>query len=192
LIGNDIIDLNLARQQSNWQRRGFLQKLFNSEEQEFILSAENSEFLVWLFWSMKESVYKAKQREYNLNASFNPKHFNCHLLDLGTQEARGEVVTNTGSYKTVSSFSLHNIHTCTSNTRFTRILKKGDVKLELLQKIAEENNLHLNHLEIDKDSLGIPYCTYLGAYQKIIFSLSHHGAYSSFALHQLAFKMRYK
>ena len=31
-IGNDIIDLKLAKTQSNWQRKGFLEKQFTQKE----------------------------------------------------------------------------------------------------------------------------------------------------------------
>jgi hypothetical protein len=31
VIGNDVIDLNVARLESNWQRPGFLSKIFNRE-----------------------------------------------------------------------------------------------------------------------------------------------------------------
>ena len=32
MIGNDIVDLDLARTQSNWQRKGFLDKIFTKKE----------------------------------------------------------------------------------------------------------------------------------------------------------------
>ena len=37
-IGNDIVDLNLAKTESNWQRKGFLEKQFTQKEQEEILT----------------------------------------------------------------------------------------------------------------------------------------------------------
>ena len=33
MIGNDIIDLALAKKENNWQRKGFLDKLFTPKEQ---------------------------------------------------------------------------------------------------------------------------------------------------------------
>ena len=33
MIGNDIVDLNLAKTQSNWQRKGFLERQFTKKEQ---------------------------------------------------------------------------------------------------------------------------------------------------------------
>ena len=56
MIGNDIIDLSVAKLESNWQRRGFLEKQFTEEEQQLILTASNPFVLVWKFWSMKEAA----------------------------------------------------------------------------------------------------------------------------------------
>ena len=35
MIGNDIVDLDLARKESNWKRKGFLDKIFSLQEQQF-------------------------------------------------------------------------------------------------------------------------------------------------------------
>ena len=36
MIGNDIVDLALAQKESNWKRKGFLDKIFTLQEQLFI------------------------------------------------------------------------------------------------------------------------------------------------------------
>ena len=41
MIGNDIIDLAFARKESNWQRPGFLNKIFTPDEQWLIANAKN-------------------------------------------------------------------------------------------------------------------------------------------------------
>jgi phosphopantetheinyl transferase (holo-ACP synthase) len=76
LIGNDIIDLSVAKSESDWQRRGFLEKQFTENEQQLILAASNPFVLVWKFWSMKEAAYKvyAQQNEVRF---FAPKKFDC-------------------------------------------------------------------------------------------------------------------
>ena len=56
MIGNDIIDLSLAKIESNWQRKGFLEKQFTAKEQQLILEAPNSFVMVWRLWSMKEAA----------------------------------------------------------------------------------------------------------------------------------------
>ena len=57
-IGNDVVDFQYAQQQSNWQRKGFLTKIFTSKEQDLIAESENQEKAVWQLWSQKEAVYK--------------------------------------------------------------------------------------------------------------------------------------
>ncbi len=46
MIGNDIVDLVQARFQSNWKRKGFVQKIFTQKEQELIFSSKNPENMV--------------------------------------------------------------------------------------------------------------------------------------------------
>ena len=78
MIGNDIVDLNLAKTQSNWQRKGFLEKQYTAKEQEEILSAKNPFFKVWLFWSMKEAAYKIYVQQFGIRF-FNPLKLVCSL-----------------------------------------------------------------------------------------------------------------
>ena len=62
MIGNDIVDLVQARFQSNWKRKGFVQKIFTQKEQELIFSSKNPENMVWNLWTRKESAYKIFNR----------------------------------------------------------------------------------------------------------------------------------
>ena len=75
MIGNDIIDLSLAKIESNWQRKGFLEKQFTANEQQLILAATNSFDLVWRFWSMKEAAYKVYSQQNEIRF-FAPKKLN--------------------------------------------------------------------------------------------------------------------
>ena len=70
MIGNDIIDLSLAKIESNWQRRGFLEKQFTANEQKLILAAKNSFVLVWKFWSMKEAAYEVYVQQNEIRFFF--------------------------------------------------------------------------------------------------------------------------
>jgi phosphopantetheinyl transferase (holo-ACP synthase) len=58
MIGNDIVDLHLAKKQSNWKRKGYVEKVFTVSERRFIKNAKNQEHTVWELWSRKEAVYK--------------------------------------------------------------------------------------------------------------------------------------
>ncbi|MBZ9729704.1 4'-phosphopantetheinyl transferase superfamily protein [Salegentibacter sp. JZCK2] len=182
MIGNDIIDLNLAFKQSNWQRRGFLQKIFTTDEQDFILNAENPELNVWLLWSMKESVYKAVQRKYHLEPFNNPKRFVCKQVEINSGKARGVVCFEEDACEINSILFSDVIHTCTANTEFSFISENKNSRIRLLQKISDQKNIPLESLNISKNKQGVPFLTYRGDNLQIPFSLSHHGDYSAFAL----------
>lgn len=62
MIGIDLVDLKQAKQDSNWQRKGYLSKIFTSEEQELIYNYQDPNVMVWLLWSMKEAAYKVWSR----------------------------------------------------------------------------------------------------------------------------------
>jgi len=79
LIGNDIIDLSVAKLESDWQRKGFLEKQFTEIEQQLILDSPSPFISVWKIWSMKEAAYKAYTQQNELRF-FAPKKFNCLLM----------------------------------------------------------------------------------------------------------------
>ena len=58
MIGNDIVDLALAKKESNWKRKGYLDKIFTASEQLLIQKSTNQELAIWNLWSRKEAVYK--------------------------------------------------------------------------------------------------------------------------------------
>ncbi|MEK8181143.1 4'-phosphopantetheinyl transferase superfamily protein [Flavobacterium buctense] len=81
MIGNDIVDLAKAKKESNWQRKGFLDKLFTEKEQELILTSDNPEQMVWHLWSRKEAAYKIYNRQTG-ERFFNPKCFVCEADEV--------------------------------------------------------------------------------------------------------------
>lgn len=76
MIGNDVIDLALARKESNWRRKGYLDKIFTAAEQTMITNSENPELTIWELWSRKEAVYKIYNRESN-HRGFIPIKIEC-------------------------------------------------------------------------------------------------------------------
>ena len=90
MIGNDIIDLTLAKLESNWQRKGFLEKLFTTFEQSLICNSENPEQMVWHLWSRKEAAYKIYHRETKIRA-FIPMQIECFSLPLADDFSVGKV-----------------------------------------------------------------------------------------------------
>ncbi len=112
MIGNDVVDLNLARHQSNWRRKGYLDKIYTSEEQLLIAAAVNTDQMVWLLWSMKESAYKIHNRKTGIR-NFAPTALGCKLISLDS-EIKGVVTVDHQTYFTKSEFSLTYVHTIAS------------------------------------------------------------------------------
>mgnify|MGYP003583470498 CR=1 FL=1 len=54
MIGNDIVDLVLAKKESNWKRNRFLDKIFTIKEQVLIVDAENPEKYAEFFQKIAE------------------------------------------------------------------------------------------------------------------------------------------
>ena len=106
MIGNDVVDLELSRKESNWQRKGFLDKIFTENEQILIQNAENQEIAVWNLWSRKEAVYKIWNRETR-TSKLNPIQFECLDLDLEI----GKVIYNSIVYYTKTEISKDLIYT---------------------------------------------------------------------------------
>src|SRR5688572_20252219 len=113
MLGNDLVDLNLAARQSNWRRKNYLAKIFTAREQEMVHQAENPDLLVWCMWSMKEAAYKIVNRSTGLR-TYNPKAFSCYLdpeesLVSGTVGFQNEVFKcNT----TISQGVIHTVAMC--------------------------------------------------------------------------------
>ena len=85
MIGNDIVDLALARKESNWKRNRFLDKIFTTKEQFLILNSEDPEIMVWNLWSRKEAAYKIYNRQTQIRGYF-PLQLECiyENQNLGT------------------------------------------------------------------------------------------------------------
>ena len=81
MIGNDIVDLKLAYKESNWQRKGFLDKIFTTQEQHQIRSSITPNLTVWSLWSRKEAAYKIYNRQSGIR-KFNPIQFECFNLEV--------------------------------------------------------------------------------------------------------------
>lgn len=78
MLGNDIVDLKLASVQSNWRRKGFLNKIFTKTEQDYIFTSLEPDLLVWQLWTLKEAAYKIYSRQTNTR-TFEPTGIVCEL-----------------------------------------------------------------------------------------------------------------
>ncbi|TKC09137.1 4'-phosphopantetheinyl transferase family protein [Pedobacter frigoris] len=113
MIGNDIVDLDRAARDSNWQRKGYLNKLFTASEQYLIASAPDASIMVWLLWSMKESAYKINSRKTGLR-SFAPVKLICDSIIINEHNATGSVSYEGEWYYTRSEFNDAYVHTIAS------------------------------------------------------------------------------
>ncbi|EZH75663.1 hypothetical protein ATO12_02415 [Aquimarina atlantica] len=178
MIGNDIVDLQLAKTQSNWQRRGWLQKICTKQEQQYIFTSGKAEVQLWQFWSMKEAAYKAHQRRFNLSRRYNPKNFQC--------TPKGEVYVDDYSYKTFTEIQNEYVYSIamTSNEDYHSSVydKTMNACSKLKETISEKLNIDSSLIHFTKNSNGIPL---VHIDQKVIqlpLSLTHHGTYSAFVV----------
>ncbi|SDX82789.1 4'-phosphopantetheinyl transferase family protein [Flavobacterium degerlachei] len=156
MIGNDIVDLALAKKESNWQRPGFLEKIFTNKEQLLILNAENPEIMVWNLWSRKEAAYKIYNRQTGIRA-YIPLQLECN-------------------YETASSGSV----CCKGNIYYTKTeVSKDKISTVAVSRICDFKaikELQAN-VQVYKKN-GIPYVNDAKNVLKPI-SISHHGRFIS-------------
>lgn len=112
MIGNDIVDLEVARCQSNWQRKGFLDKIFTINEQRLILDAENPELLVWNLWTRKEAAYKIFNRSTQIRA-FIPLLLECNVIN----EFEGTISINHQTYFSQTEITESSVYTVAVSER---------------------------------------------------------------------------
>lgn len=155
MIGNDVVDLALARKESNWRRSGYLQKIFTVNEQLLIESSSHPELLVWNLWSRKEAAYKIYNRETGIRA-FIPKELEC----IYTSEQEGVVYCRGNCYPTKTFIEKDFLHSIAVN----------DIEnFKLIVPVSEKEII------IKKEGLPFVHCTLLQKLHPI--SISHHGRY---------------
>lgn len=135
MIGNDIVDLALAKIQSNWKRDGYLDKIFTLQEQISIQNSVNQEIEIWKLWSRKEAAYKIWNRQTGIR-KYNPIAFECLDFDNNL----GKVVFKNQIYYTKTEINSEFIYTIA-------VSKKEDFdKIKIFE----------NSIEIEKQN-GIPF-----------------------------------
>lgn len=186
MIGNDVVDLNLAFQ-TNWRRKGYLQKLFNPSEQEIILNSPEPDEDLWMFWAMKEATYKAHQRRFHLPRCYNPIKFSCRIQKRSRIAVYGNVSVGEFLYYTKTSVKADHLHCISSALRKWNITKqvltgKENITSVFLKNYCELKNFPKNKIRIIKDRNFIPHLSLENQILEESFSLSHHGRFSAYAL----------
>ena len=154
MIGNDVVDIIQSRKESNWQRKGYLLKIFTTEEQLLIHNYNNPEIMVWRLWSMKEAAYKIYNRQTKIRA------YIPHQLICTISGAFGTVTCNGRIYYTKTIFDANAIYTVAT-----------------INEQALLNSYELTDCVIVKDTHGHPYV--YNSKQKRLqpVSVTHHGRY---------------
>lgn len=193
MIGNDIVDLEQARQESNWRRKGFLDKLFTPPEQQLIYDATDSDRMVWLLWSMKESAYKVAVRKTKTRL-FAPVKLACSLHSSVEESANG-CVSYGEIYQTRSLITSRYIATVAfaANTTpaYSQVIIPFDTSdyqthYQCLRQTIRQHSSALfqtteHEIHINKDSLGVPVLT-IGDSATVPISISHHGYYGAYVV----------
>lgn len=171
MIGNDIVDLNRARTESNWKRKGFASKVFTNAEQEAIQNAEDSFLCVWRLWSMKEAAYKVivQQEERRF---FAPKSLECLILS----DTRGKVFYKGQTFSTFSDNNPDYIFT-TTDTSGKLWLGQKQTGVQRLQLFASDFQRHVSEISIRKNAVGVPQVFVCGKQITASLSITHHGSY---------------
>ena len=181
MIGNDIIDLNLANKDSNYWRAGFLEKQFSSNEQALIKSTSNTFLLVWRLWSMKEAAYKIYTQQ-NENRFFAPKKFDCQICsDLnGFVYFKNKLFYTTTNINDKYIFTLASLNT---NTKaFSQVVNPQLLDKIIKNKLEDETKFSSMRIVKKKSENGVPLYYHKNILLTKSCSISHHGNYGVFSL----------
>lgn len=171
MIGNDIVDLKLAKEKCNWRRNTYLDKLFNSNEKEYIDSSLNQDVAVWSLWSMKEAAYKIIHR-HTKKRFYNPKKLACSIVCQNGTAITGNVFYGKFQIKTRTTINKKFVHSLALFDE--NVFNKLNVYMEDSSLNCESKIKQL----LKKDDRGIPYVLDNND-ARIPASLSHHGLYTS-------------
>ncbi|MFI0490263.1 4'-phosphopantetheinyl transferase superfamily protein [Flavobacterium sp.] len=159
MIGNDIVDLALTKKESNWKRKGFLDKIFTEKEQIMISKAKNQELMVWNLWSRKEAAYKIYNRQTQIRGYF-PLQLECFDLEIIDGFYFGKVVIKENLYFTKTTITSQFINT---------IAVVNSQDFDAIKILENSENIQKNN--------GIPsYCKKENLVIKSV-SISHHGRF---------------
>ena len=163
MIGNDIVDLALAKKESNWKRKGFLDKIFTKKEQLMISKAKNQEVMVWNLWSRKEAAYKIFNRQTQIR-EYIPLQLECSDLEIIDGFYFGKVIINDSIYFTKTEITRQFINTiAVVNSQDFDTIKA----LNNLEKIQKNNGIP-NYFENDKLPLKPVSISHHGRFKQII------------------------
>lgn len=193
MIGNDIVDLAQAKQESNWRRAGFLNKVFTAHEQHLIHTANDPDCMVWLLWSMKESAYKLVTRQTGKRV-FAPHKIACQLTNSYPEAVEG-VVWYEGTHYTQSVFTNSYVATTASSNfiyksknqviisfeNVTYQTQHTTIQKSIKQQCATRFSAPETSVHIYKNESGAPVVRIDNSFN-LPLSISHHGYYGAYVI----------
>jgi phosphopantetheinyl transferase (holo-ACP synthase) len=174
MLGNDVVDLNLAKKQSNWKRKGYLSKILLPKEESLVLSAENPDVMLWLIWSMKEAAYKIVNRNNGLRF-YDPQAFSCEFKVDGAQ-VDGTVHFKKEVFRCITEITENYVHT-TALQKESSFSEVSVLKHRYSKDYIDEFNSLNTDLQINKTAKILPEIISLATKKRSLASISHHGEY---------------
>lgn len=190
MIGNDIVDLRLAKSAHRWREQRFQEKVFCEQEQNLITQVSDPFGCLWRFWTMKESAYKVF-KQTSPESTFSPISFTCRLLT----DSMGMVNFGSTQYKMqtfsnklfIYSFCTDHQSNIIENQYFTIQEHKTKqisryIYRKILLKIADHDSEVYKQMELKKNEHGVPIVYYKNKKLPISISISHHGHFAAYAI----------
>jgi len=196
MVGNDIVDLDLADKEA-YKRERFLEKVLSASEELYLSQTDDPGSFLWVLWSMKESAYKLHFRKY-LTRALNPIRFRCFFdcdNELGAQgRFKGRVEVGGEVYHTNTILCKDYVHTTAIEGREDFRIQSEEVSAGSAIKIREKtidalvrsmdaaSVLRSDKIEFTKDANGLPFL--IDACKGIFkpCSISHHGRFGAYAV----------
>lgn len=196
MVGNDIVDLDLADKDA-YKRERFLNKVLLPSEQKLVWDSEDPCTFLWVLWSMKESAYKLHFRKH-LTRALNPIRFTCFFdgdYELEPEgKFRGRVEVGDEVYQTNTILCKDYVHTTAIDGSEDIRIQSEEVSAGSPNKIREKtidalvrsmgaaSDLRSDKIEFKKDTNGLPFLT--DACKGIFTpcSISHHGRFGAYAV----------
>lgn len=181
MIGNDIIDLELAFSENKSANQRYRNKAFTKSENRLIDLSKNPELTLWQIWAAKEAAYKLRQRTFQFEPKLNPLSFTCSYQNKNSIIVTTEQQQYFVSLKSGSSYIYAETTTETGSKIFRKIFDKQSSYEGYLQLFSEENMIKRDHLRLIKDQYHIPSILNSISEEMIPVSITHHGKFSAIA-----------
>ena len=193
MIGNDIVDLSITQIGEGVRRTRFLNKLFTDAEIGLVKNSKSEDLMIWLLWSIKESVYKIIVRQEN-RICYAPKSICCqNVISMENDSYESTVVYNNQHFASKSIIKGDCIHTIAFNEhelsekiQFAsfEVSQKESSSLFLDQQVINALKIPKNggtgQVRIQRDEMRIPHF-YKEDREIGKLSLSHHGRFKGYA-----------